>query len=102
MLQEQGAEFTQTFAYEKKGNSAVIRRCFSRDTKAVIPEEIDGLRRISMRPCFKRSWQREKSESADLFLGRKVFQYLMQSWKRLYFRFLSCGSDATAFTTATI
>lgn len=43
MLQEQGAEFTQTFAYEKKGNSAVIRRCFSRDTKAVIPEEIDGL-----------------------------------------------------------
>lgn len=43
MLQEQEPEFTQTFAYEKKGNSAVIRRCFSRDTKAVIPEEIDGL-----------------------------------------------------------
>ena len=43
MLQGQEPEFTQTFAYEKKGNSAVIRRCFSRDTKAVIPEEIDGL-----------------------------------------------------------
>ena len=43
MLQKQGTELTQTFAYEKKGNSAVIRRCFSRDSKAVIPEAIDGL-----------------------------------------------------------
>lgn len=32
----------QSFAYERKGNSAVIRRCFSRDTKAVIPEKIEG------------------------------------------------------------
>lgn len=37
------AGMAQTFAYEQKGNSAVIWRCFSRDTKAVIPERIDGL-----------------------------------------------------------
>lgn len=33
----------QSFAYEKKGNSAVIWRCFSRDTRAEIPAEIEGL-----------------------------------------------------------
>lgn len=40
---EEGTETVQSFAYEKRGNSAVIWRCFSRDTKAVIPEQIDGL-----------------------------------------------------------
>lgn len=43
MPQEKSAAFTQIFAYEKKGNSAVIRRCFSRDTKVVIPEQIEGI-----------------------------------------------------------
>lgn len=43
MPQEKSAAFTQIFAYEKKGNSAVIRRCFSRDTKVVIPERIEGI-----------------------------------------------------------
>ena len=110
--QEQGAEFTQTFAYEKKGKRPVIRRVFHVDTKAVIPEEIDGLPVTEIgayafsahldEAVFQRSWQREKSGSADLFLGRKVFRYLMQSWKRWYFHFRSCGSDATVFTTATI
>lgn len=38
------AELTQAFLYERRGNSAVIWRCFSRDTKAVVPEEIGGLR----------------------------------------------------------
>lgn len=32
----------QSFAYEIKGNSAVIWRCFSRDTRAVIPQQLDG------------------------------------------------------------
>ena len=38
-----GSEEIQAFAYERKGNSAVIRRCFSRDTKAAVPGMIDGL-----------------------------------------------------------
>ncbi len=36
-------ETAQSFAYERKGNSAVIWRCFSHDTRAYIPAEIDGL-----------------------------------------------------------
>lgn len=35
-------ETAQIFAYERKENSAVIWRCFSHDTKAVIPSELDG------------------------------------------------------------
>ena len=38
-----GSGEIQSFAYERKGNSAVIRRCFSRDTKAAVPEVLDGL-----------------------------------------------------------
>ncbi|MDD6326631.1 MAG: leucine-rich repeat protein [Lachnospiraceae bacterium] len=38
-----GSGEIQAFAYERKGNSAVIRRCFSRDTKAAVPEVLDGL-----------------------------------------------------------
>ena len=38
-----GSEAIQAFAYERKGNSAVIRRCFSRDTKAAVPEVLGGL-----------------------------------------------------------
>ncbi|MCD7820432.1 MAG: leucine-rich repeat domain-containing protein [Lachnospiraceae bacterium] len=34
---------SQSFAYEKKENGAVILRCFSRDGKAEIPEQIEGL-----------------------------------------------------------
>lgn len=35
-------EPSQSFAYELKGDSAVILRCFSRDTKAEIPEILEG------------------------------------------------------------
>lgn len=35
-------EAVQSFAYERKGDSAVIWRCFSHDTKAYIPERIEG------------------------------------------------------------
>ncbi|MCC8100698.1 MAG: leucine-rich repeat domain-containing protein [Clostridiales bacterium] len=34
---------SQLFAYERKGDSAVILRCFSRDSSVGIPEQIDGL-----------------------------------------------------------
>ncbi|MCD7832503.1 MAG: leucine-rich repeat domain-containing protein [Lachnospiraceae bacterium] len=33
----------QLFAYEKRGDSAVILRCFSRDGSVRIPEKLDGL-----------------------------------------------------------
>ncbi len=33
----------QTFAYEKKGDGAVILRCFSRDSRVAVPEQMDGL-----------------------------------------------------------
>ncbi|MCD7745691.1 MAG: leucine-rich repeat domain-containing protein [Lachnospiraceae bacterium] len=33
----------QTFAYVKEGDGAVILRCFSRDGKVAVPEQIDGL-----------------------------------------------------------
>lgn len=39
----EGSGEIQAFIYERKGNSAVIRRCFSRDTKAAVPEMLDGL-----------------------------------------------------------
>ncbi len=45
-----GSEPVQSFAYERKGNSAVIRRCFSRDTIAVIPDRIDGLTVTELAP----------------------------------------------------
>lgn len=35
-------EPAQSFAYEIKKDSAVIRRCFSLDTKAEIPKQLDG------------------------------------------------------------
>lgn len=41
---------TQSFAYEKKGNSAVIWRCFSYDTMADVPEEIEGLKVTGIAP----------------------------------------------------
>ncbi|MCD8396962.1 MAG: leucine-rich repeat domain-containing protein [Lachnospiraceae bacterium] len=34
---------SQLFVYENKGDSAVIRRCFSRDSSIRIPEKLDGL-----------------------------------------------------------
>lgn len=39
---ENRPETAQGFAYERKGNSAVIWRCFSHDRNAVIPAELDG------------------------------------------------------------
>lgn len=36
------AKAAQSFAYEIKKDSAVIRRCFSHDTTAEIPDEVDG------------------------------------------------------------
>lgn len=43
-MQEEGtaAKAAQSFAYEIRKGSAVIWRCFSRDTRAEIPAQIDG------------------------------------------------------------
>ncbi len=42
MFGYEAAWTAQSFAYEIKGDSAVILRCFSRDSKVEIPERIDG------------------------------------------------------------
>lgn len=43
----------QILLYEKKGDSAVIWRCFSHEDKAVIPEQIEGLAVTELAPyCF--------------------------------------------------
>ena len=44
-LERQNADTgtVQSFAYEIRGDSAVIWRCFSRDTRVVIPPQINGL-----------------------------------------------------------
>lgn len=41
---ERALEFKPSFAYELKGDSAVILRCFSRDGKIEIPEQLEGHR----------------------------------------------------------
>ena len=46
-----GSEEIQAFAYERKGNSAVIRRCFSRDTKAAVPGSIVRVGRYCLYNC---------------------------------------------------
>jgi hypothetical protein len=43
-------ETAQIFAYERKENSAVIWRCFSRDTKAELPGQIEGCPVTSVAP----------------------------------------------------
>lgn len=50
MQPQEEAEMVQSFLYEKKGNSAVVWRCFSRDTKAVVPKELGGLPVVRVAP----------------------------------------------------
>lgn len=60
-------QVTQGYAYEIVNGRAVIWRCFSRTTKAVIPSEIDGYPVISVAPYAFSSHMDEK-----LMLGKKL------------------------------
>ncbi len=51
--QNSSPDMGPVFMYEKKGDSAVIRRCFSHEEYAVIPEQICGLLVTEVGPyCF--------------------------------------------------
>lgn len=60
----------QSFAYEKKGDSAVIWRCFSRDTKAVIPDMLDGLPVTGLAPYAFSAHMDEAELERGLRAGR--------------------------------
>ena len=47
---DRAGEAVQSFAYERKEDSAVIWRCFSHDSAAEIPEQIDGYRVAEIAP----------------------------------------------------
>ncbi|MCD7813373.1 MAG: leucine-rich repeat domain-containing protein [Lachnospiraceae bacterium] len=57
---------SQLFAYEKKGDSAVILRCFSRDGSVRIPERMDGLPVRELAP-YAFSAHMEEKEWMDAF-----------------------------------
>ncbi|MCD8337168.1 MAG: leucine-rich repeat domain-containing protein [Lachnospiraceae bacterium] len=57
---------SQLFAYEKKGDSAVILRCFSHDGNVRIPEKIDGLPVRELAP-YAFSSHMDERELTDAF-----------------------------------
>ena len=65
-----GSEEIQAFAYERKGNSAVIRRCFSRDTKAAVPGMIDGLPVTELAPYAFSAHMDQQLLEQELVAGR--------------------------------
>lgn len=74
-MHEEGAaaQAAQSFAYERRKDSAVIWRCFSRDTKAEIPPELDGLPVTEIAPyAFSAHMDvqslRGKTERGELFV----------------------------------
>lgn len=76
---EEGAESVQSFAYEVKENSVVIHRCFSRDTKVVIPERLAGFPVTELAPYAfsahidEAQFQRERS-AGKIKVSRSAFQ----------------------------
>ena len=87
-----GSEEIQAFAYERKGNSAVIRRCFSRDTKATVPGMIDGLPVTELAPyAFSAHMDQQQLEQSrdDLGARRRRLQALTE-------HFLHVAAHATA------
>lgn len=66
-------ETAQAFAYEIKGNSAVIWRCFSRDTKALIPEEIGGCPVTEVAPYAFSAHMDERAFEKEVRLGKMHF-----------------------------
>ena len=124
-----GSEEIQAFAYERKGNSAVIRRCFSRDTKAAVPGMIDGLPVTELAPyAFSAHMDQQLLEqelvAGRLQLGRSMLvpeedevltshqryqrlrrrsrRFAENSWRSWNCLGALCGSEDTAFTTAII
>ncbi len=70
MFGYEAAWTAQSFAYEVKGDSAVILRCFSRDVKAEIPEQIEGCPVTEIGAyAFSAHFEEEKLEK-EILAGR--------------------------------
>lgn len=74
-------EAAQSFAYERKGDSAVIWRCFSHDTKAYVPEEIEGCPVTGIVPYAFSAHMDEKELQRGLESG-KIRMYVPESLRR--------------------
>lgn len=66
-------ETAQAFAYERKGNSAVIWRCFSHDTKAVIPSSIEGYPVTEIAPYAFSAHMDARAFEKEIRMGRMQF-----------------------------
>lgn len=66
----EGSGEIQAFIYERKGNSALIRRCFSRDTKAAVPEVLDGLPVTELAPYAFSTHLDQQMLEQELAAGR--------------------------------
>lgn len=75
------AEAAQSFAYERKGDSAVIWRCFSHDTKAYIPERIEGCPVTEIVPYAFSAHMDEKEMQRGLESG-KIQMYVPEAVRR--------------------
>ena len=73
--QESSFAMGPVFVYERKGDSAVIRRCFSHEECAVIPEQICGLPVTEVGPyCFSAHMD-EKAFRKEFEAGNlRIFQ----------------------------
>lgn len=85
-------EAVQSFAYERKGDSAVIWRCFSHDTKAYIPERIEGCPVTGIVPYAFSSHMDEKELQNGIRSG-KIRLYVPEALRRNEVR----GAEPDAF-----
>lgn len=85
---------TQSFAYEKKENSAVIWRCFSYDTTADVPEEIEGLKVTGIAPYTFSAHMDETAFQKALQAG-KIKIYIPDSLQMDSLPPALCGSAVT-------
>jgi hypothetical protein len=69
---------TQSFAYERKENSAVIWRCFSYDRTAEVPEEIEGLKVTAIAPYAFSAHMDEKQLEKGIREG-KIHVYIPEA-----------------------
>jgi len=73
-----GAISAQSFAYEIRKDSAVIWRCFSRDTQAEIPEKINGFPVTELLP-YAFSAHMDEQELGRMIESGKVLLYVPEA-----------------------
>lgn len=85
---------TQSFAYERKENSAVIWRCFSYDTIAEVPEMIEGLKVTGIAPYTFSEHMDENAFQKALQTG-KIKIFTPESLQMEQLPPALCGSSVT-------